>query len=400
MPLNRDLTECLKVSTFEAASGKAPGADSPPTCSSSGVRRLFMPFLWPEQGIHNLRYAYGTDITGLVLTREQCAISPAFHPISYATAVFGGVPANRGVDGYYRVWQWKAHFSRLISHAVDMGIIEQSQLTVDRLRQAFIEVGGVNLQREMKDGQKDLFYFRPIIAPQETQLGVGFGKPFVLIILTRDRRAYYGDPEAGITLWHPGPMVCRVSERSGFPHVKSASNYAFAAVWKNRAREHKAQEVLLENLNGGIAEASGSNAFIVTQDGTLVTPSADCDILNGITRQWVIKIARARGMEVFEPEYLGPEFYSKASEAFLSGSWADLTAVRELLDGPSGSRVETPFSGKGMGTETREIRRILHALFKHDLDAVARLAPNLVVDEEDSYLKIPILYSYFNEYRK
>ena len=76
-----------------------------------------------------------------------------------------------------------------------------------------------------------------------------------------------------------------------------------------------------------MAEATGATIFFV-QDGAVITPLADC-FLNGLTRQTVIDLARARGFEVIERHIL-PEEMTQFSECFITGSAAEVTPVSEI----------------------------------------------------------------------
>jgi branched-chain amino acid aminotransferase len=78
---------------------------------------------------------------------------------------------------------------------------------------------------------------------------------------------------------------------------------------------------------GLVAEATGANVFFV-KDGRIATPTADA-FLNGITRQSVIELARARGIEVTE-RAIKPEEMEGFEECFLTGTAAEVTPVSEI----------------------------------------------------------------------
>jgi branched-chain amino acid aminotransferase len=81
------------------------------------------------------------------------------------------------------------------------------------------------------------------------------------------------------------------------------------------------------DYRGLVAEATGANVFFI-KDGVLHTPTPDC-FLNGITRQSVIEIARARGVKVVE-RHIKPEEMADFTECFLTGSAAEVTPVSEI----------------------------------------------------------------------
>ena len=83
------------------------------------------------------------------------------------------------------------------------------------------------------------------------------------------------------------------------------------------------------DYRGLVAEATGANVFFI-KDGVLHTPIPDC-FLNGITRQSVIAIAKARGVKVVE-RHIKPEEMADFTECFLTGSAAEVTPVSEIGD--------------------------------------------------------------------
>ena len=84
---------------------------------------------------------------------------------------------------------------------------------------------------------------------------------------------------------------------------------------------------MMFDYRGYVAEATGANIFFV-DNGKLVTPIADC-FLNGITRQSVIALAKARQIPVIE-KHIKPEELDGFSECFLTGTAAEVTPVSEI----------------------------------------------------------------------
>jgi branched-chain amino acid aminotransferase len=102
-------------------------------------------------------------------------------------------------------------------------------------------------------------------------------------------------------------MICTISK-----HEAEAKGYADAMMFDYR---------------GYIAEATGANVFFV-KDGELHTPTPDC-FLNGLTRQTVLALAAAQGMEVVERRIM-PEELASFNECFIVGSAAEVTPVAEV----------------------------------------------------------------------
>jgi branched-chain amino acid aminotransferase len=110
---------------------------------------------------------------------------------------------------------------------------------------------------------------------------------------------------------------------------KAAGLYMICTLSKHEAEAKGYDDALMLDYRGFLAEGTGANLFLVI-DGKLHTPKPDC-FLNGITRQTVIDLARARGIEVIE-RHIKPEELADAREVFLTGTAVEITPVREIDD--------------------------------------------------------------------
>ena len=100
---------------------------------------------------------------------------------------------------------------------------------------------------------------------------------------------------------------------------------------KQQARENGAFEAWQVDEDGNVTEGTSSNAWIVTQDGELVTRPATHDILNGITRLSILKLAERQGLKYVERPF-SVEEAKKAREAFASSATAFVTPVTQIDD--------------------------------------------------------------------
>src|SRR6202012_5818204 len=96
---------------------------------------------------------------------------------------------------------------------------------------------------------------------------------------------------------------------------------------KHAAERDGFADALMLDYRGYVAEATGANVFFV-QDGVLHTPKPDC-FLDGITRRTVIGLAKKRGIEIVE-RHIKPEELAQATEAFLTGTAAEVTRIAEI----------------------------------------------------------------------
>jgi branched-chain amino acid aminotransferase len=113
-------------------------------------------------------------------------------------------------------------------------------------------------------------------------------------------------------------------------HAKATGLYMICTLSKHAAENDGYHDALMLDWRGQVAEATGANIFLVMPDGRLHTPLPDC-FLNGITRQTVMALARARDIEVVE-RVIWPGELAEAREVFLTGSAAEITPVGEIDD--------------------------------------------------------------------
>jgi branched-chain amino acid aminotransferase len=109
--------------------------------------------------------------------------------------------------------------------------------------------------------------------------------------------------------------------------AKASGLYMICTIEKQRAERKGYNDALMLDWEDRVAECTGANVFFV-KDGKVHTPIADC-FLDGITRQTVIELARARGIEVFERRIM-PNELAGFSECFLTGSAAEIKPVAEI----------------------------------------------------------------------
>ena len=100
---------------------------------------------------------------------------------------------------------------------------------------------------------------------------------------------------------------------------------------KQHAREHGAYEAWQIDQDGNVTEGTSSNSWIVTHDNRLLTRPATHEILNGITRQTILKLAAARGL-TFEERAFSLDEALAAREAFISSATSFVTPVTQIDD--------------------------------------------------------------------
>jgi branched-chain amino acid aminotransferase len=132
----------------------------------------------------------------------------------------------------------------------------------------------------------------------------------------------------------PEGISCRISswyrqeDRSLPLRGKVSGAYITSSLAKTEAVESGFDEAILLNSQGKVSEASGMNIFLVRNE-QLITPGVEQDILEGITRDSILTVARDLGIKTIERAVDKSELFI-ADEVFLSGTAAKITPVKKI----------------------------------------------------------------------
>jgi branched-chain amino acid aminotransferase len=269
--------------------------------------------------------------------RDTAKVSVFDHGLLYGDGVFEGIRVYAG-----RIFRLAEHIDRLYDSA------RAIWLTVPIPREEMIAVTGEAVRRS---GLTEA-YVRHIITRGVGDLGLDprkCAKPSIIIIVDGIRMwpaELYDRGLRVITAATPIPQRESLS-----PRVKSL-NYLAHILARIEGINAGADEVLMLDSAGHVAEGSGENIFVV-KDGQVRTPPAYAGILKGVTRDAVIELAGQAGYPVREEVLNRYDVYT-ADEAFFTGTAAEIIAIREL-DGR--------MIGEGQrGPVTAELARRFHAL--------------------------------------
>ena len=247
---------------------------------------------------------------------EEAKVSIATHALHYGTGAFGGL---RGIPNPHNsqqilLFRLDRHCQRLSNSAKFL----HYELSADKIKNIITTF----VQKNKPDSS---FYIRPFIYTSD--LGIAprlhnIEKDFLVYGL-----------ELGDYL-SPDGVNCRFSswyrqeDRSLPLRGKISGAYITSSLAKTEAVESGFDEAILLNSQGKISEASGMNIFVV-RDGKLITPGFDQDILEGITRDSILTIARNLGIPTIERPVDKSELFI-ADEVFLSGTAAKITPIKRL----------------------------------------------------------------------
>jgi branched-chain amino acid aminotransferase len=259
---------------------------------------------------------------GKLIDWDDAKIHILTHALHYGTAVFEGIRCYNSVKGP-AVFRLKDHMKRFLNSAKIYFM--KVPFDHDHLCKAVKETIRVNDIKEC--------YIRPIAYYGHKEMGLyPLNNPVNVSIAVWPWGTYLGEDglkkgiRCKISSW------VRIDSRILPSQAKCSANYANSALAKLEALNCGYDEAILLNINGQVAEGPGENLFII-KDGTLITPTTSSGALYGLTRDSVKKIAKEKGIECVEKEILKDDLFL-ADEAFLTGTAAELTPIREV-DGRS-----------------------------------------------------------------
>ena len=246
-------------------------------------------------------------INGKHVPLEDAKITVYDHGLLYGDGAFEGIRVYTG-----KVWKLHEHIDRLYHSAHAL------MINLPITREEMVEAVLSTLRKNgITDG-----YIRITITR-----GVGLGlDPRVCgeatVIIMTDKLALY--PEE---MYRDGLHVVTVSTRvcpsqALEPRIKSLGKYVANIQAKLEANRAGAGEGLMLNIQGYVAEGTGDNIFII-KDGKIATPPPYAGILEGITRNTVIDMARGMGIKVKEKLFTLFDVYT-CDECFLTGTAAEV----------------------------------------------------------------------------
>lgn len=260
-------------------------------------------------------------LDGQVVAAAEALIPVTTQAFNYGTAVFEGIRAYIAGNGELNLFRLDDHLKRLENSA------------------RLLRLEDLPLRAEIKEIIFDLLrrneastdsYIRPLAYKKALLPGVGFGVKLTgvstgLVINTLAMNAYMP----------PGGIRCAISNWRRIPDVslparaKITGSYANSALAMESAQRNGFDDALMLNVHGNLAESTTANVFVV-KSGCLITPPLSAHILEGITRDTVITLAKEElGLEVIERDISLSELFS-VDECFLAGTGVEIVPVTQI----------------------------------------------------------------------
>jgi branched-chain amino acid aminotransferase len=287
-------------------------------------------------------------LDGQLVPWESAQIHVLTHTLHYGLGVFEGIRCYQCHDGRSAIFRLREHLDRLYgsAHILDLPMPHPRE----RLMDACAEVVRVNRLREC--------YIRPIAFMGDGEMGLAARPATRVAIAAWPWGAYLGEEgmRHGIRVktssymrFHPNTLLTK---------TKACGHYVNSILASREVRTAGYDEALLLDVDGYVSEASGENIFIVSNGVVKTTPLPT--VLAGITRDAVLRLLSDLGVPAREERFTRDEIYL-ADEAFLTGTAAEVTPIRELDDrrvggatpGPVTARLQELFFAIVRGREER-----------------------------------------------
>ena len=261
-------------------------------------------------------------------------IDPAAAVLHYAQEIFEGMKAYRHEDG--SVWTFRPEKNaqrfnrsadRLALPKIDEADFVESLKAIVAADESWVPA--------FEDGEASL-YLRPFMFASEAFLGVRPSKEVTYSVIASPAGAYFKGGVKPVSLW-----LSRDYARAGVGGTgaaKCGGNYASSLAAQIEANERGCdQSVFLDSVEGKyVEELGGMNVFFVTKDGELVTPQLTGTILEGVTRDSILELAKDLGLTPVERRVTIEEWIEGCndgtiSEIFACGTAAVVTPVGRLV---------------------------------------------------------------------
>jgi branched-chain amino acid aminotransferase len=254
---------------------------------------------------------------GKLVAWKDAQVHVLTHTLHYGLGVFEGIRCYKTAKGP-AIFRLQDHVDRLFAsaHIVQIKI----PFSKDDITSAVIETVRVNRLKEC--------YIRPIVFIGSGEMGLYVMKnPIQVAIAAWPWGTYLGDEGIQHGIRAKVSSFTRHHVNISMTRAKVTAYYANSQIAKREVKEAGYDEAILLDTEGYVAEGPGENIFIV-RDGILKTTPLT-SILEGITRESILALAKEKKIPAVEQRFTRDELYT-ADEAFFTGTAAEITPIREV----------------------------------------------------------------------
>lgn len=255
---------------------------------------------------------------GELVDWKEAKIHVLTHALHYGSGVFEGIRCYNTVEGP-AVFRLKEHIQRLYNSA--KVYFMELPYTPEEIREATKEVIRANGLKEC--------YIRPIAFRGYGEMGLNpLNSEVNVSIAVWPWGTYLGEEGLRNGIRAKISSYQRIAPNIIPPTAKSTGNYINSILAKVESLKAGYDEAIMLDYRGFVSEGPGENIFMV-KEGVIYTPPEHASILQGITRDSVITLARDMGYEVVKTDLTRGSLYT-ADEVFFTGTAAELTPIREI----------------------------------------------------------------------
>ena len=254
---------------------------------------------------------------GAFVDWKDASVHVLTHSLHYGLAAFEGIRCYKGKNGS-AIFRLPEHVDRLFesAHIAQLAIPHEKKQVTD----AIVETVRIN--------RLETCYIRPLVYIGYGAMGLYPGEnPIRMAIAAWKWGTYLGEDALTKGIRARVSSFTRHHVNVAMTRAKISGQYVNSILAKNEVKSAGVDEAIMLDPDGYVAEGTGENVFIVRRGRLMTTPLTS--ILEGITRNSVIQLARERNIPVVEERFSRDALYV-ADEMFLTGTAAEITPVREV----------------------------------------------------------------------
>jgi branched-chain amino acid aminotransferase len=274
-------------------------------------------------------------VDGELVAWDDAHVHILTHSLHYGLGAFEGIRAYKRANGKSYIFRLRDHIDRLFDTC--KMVLTPPKYSREEIMKACSDTLKAN---NLEEG-----YLRPMVFVGDGAMGIyAPNNANRTTIIAWKWGAYLGDEALKSGIRVKISSFARHHINVGLAKAKMMGQYTNSILAKREAKFGGYDEAILLDPAGYVSEGSGENIFIVKK-GVLITPDLSSSILEGITRDTVITLAREMGLEVKEGRITRDQLWL-ADECFFTGTAAELTPVREVDNRPIGEGKVGPITKK------------------------------------------------------
>jgi branched-chain amino acid aminotransferase len=274
-------------------------------------------------------------VDGELVAWDDAHVHILTHSLHYGLGAFEGIRAYKRANGKSYIFRLRDHIDRLFDTC--KMVLTPPKYSREEIMKACADTLKAN---NLEEG-----YLRPMVFVGDGAMGIyAPNNANRTTIIAWKWGAYLGDEALKSGIRVKISSFARHHINVGLAKAKMMGQYTNSILAKREAKFGGYDEAILLDPAGYVSEGSGENIFIVKK-GVLITPDLSSSILEGITRDTVITLAREMGLEVKEGRITRDQLWL-ADECFFTGTAAELTPVREVDNRPIGEGKVGPITKK------------------------------------------------------